>query len=121
MIWRTLIVKINEAIARADELRMNTISDEQKYTWVYELECSVCEMMGKEEPEKKFPENIGLSMPAAHEDIYVKYLCSKIDYYNGETDLYANDFAIYNEAMSEARAWYIRNHGAKSYGNWRSV
>lgn len=112
-------MKINEAIARADDLRMNTISEEQKYTWVYELECSVCEMMGKELPKKNFPEDIVLNMPEAHEDVYVKYLCAKIDYYNGETDLYANDSVIYDEAMAEARSWYIRNHGAKSYGNWR--
>ena len=112
-------MRINEAIARADELRLNTISDEQKYTWVYELECSVAEMMGKEAPGKNFPENIALLMPAAHEDVYVKYLCAKIDYYNGETELYANDSVIYDAAMAEARSWYIRTHGAKNYGNWR--
>lgn len=113
-------MRINEAIARADELRMNTISEEQKYTWVYEMECSVCEMMGKELPIKNFPDNIDLSMPAAHEDVYVKFLCSKIDYYNGESELYANDKAIYNEAMAEAGAWYIRTMGAKNNkGNWR--
>jgi hypothetical protein len=112
-------MRINDAIARADELRLNTISDEQKYTWVYELECSVCEMMGKEEPEKNFPEDIELSMPAAHEDVYVKHLCAKIDYFNGETELYANDSVIFDAAMAEARSWYIRKHGAKSYGNWR--
>lgn len=112
-------MKINETIARADELRLNTISDEQKYTWVYELECSIAEMMDKPVPQKRFPEDITLMMPAAHEDVYVKHLCAKIDYYNGETELYANDTAIYNEAMSEARAWYIRNYGAKAHGGWK--
>lgn len=110
---------INDAIARADELRLNALSDEQKYRWVYELECSVCEMMGKESPQKTFPENFELSMPSEHADVYVKYLAAKIDYYNGETALYANDLAIYNEAMDAARAWYIRNNRPVSSGGWR--
>ena len=97
---------------------MNTISEEQKYTWAYELECTVCEMMGKEMPEKNFPEDIVLSMPAAHEDVYVKYLAAKIDYYNGESALYANDQAIFQDAIADARAWYIRTHGAKNHGGW---
>ena len=111
-------MRINEAIARADELRLNTISEEQKYTWVFELECTVCEMMGRASPKKNFPEDITLSMPSEHEDVYVKYLAAKIDYYNGESALYANDQAIFQDAMADARAWYLRNYGAKNYGNW---
>lgn len=111
-------MKINDAIAHANELRLNSLSDEQKYTWVYELECSVCEMMGKEAPKKNFPENIELSMPSEHEDVYVKYLAAKIDYYNGEMNLYANDISVYEEAMDAARAWYIRNRRPASSGKW---
>lgn len=85
---------------------------------MYELECVVCEMMGKNPPVKNFPEDIVLSMPAAHEDVYVKYLAAKIDYYNGESKLYANDQAIFEDAMADARAWYIRNYGAKNHGGW---
>ena len=100
-------------------MRLNTISQEQKYTWLYEFECSVCEMMGKDTPRKNFPEDIELSMPSAHEDIYVKCLAAKIDYYNGEGALYANDQTIFEDAWADARAWYIRTHDAKNYGNWR--
>ena len=74
--------------------------------------------MGEEPPVKSFPKNIELSMPAAHEDVYVKYLAAKIDYYNGESALYANDQAIFQDAWADARAWYIRNHGAKNHGGW---
>jgi hypothetical protein len=108
-----------DAIARADSLRLNTISDEQKYTWAYEFECAVAEMMGKPAPEKKFPEDITLMMPAAHEDVYVKYLVAKIDYYTMDGEIYANDMSVFEKAWDEARAWYIRNHGAKNMGNWR--
>lgn len=109
---------INDAIAGANELRLNALSVEQKYTWIYELECSICEMMGKPSPVKNFPENITLSMPPEHEDVYVKYLAAKIDYYNGETALYANDYAVYSEAADAAQAWWIR-HNRPSGRRWR--
>ena len=111
-------MRINDAISKADELRPNVISDEQKYTWLFELECEVAEIMGKIHPHKRFPENIDLLMPEAHEDVYVKYLAAKIDYYNGESKLYANDQTIFQDAMADARAWYLRNYDAKNYGNW---
>ncbi len=75
-------------------------------------------MMGKKPPTKNFPEDIELSMPEAHEDVYVKYLAAKIDYYNGESALYANDQAIFQDAMADARAWYLRSYGARNHGNW---
>ena len=113
------MITINDAIARADELRMNAISEEQKYTWVYELECSVCEMMGKQSPKKNFPQDIELSMPDEHADVYVKYLAAKIDYYNGEAAMYANDLAIYNDAMETAQAWWARNHEPTQRSSWK--
>lgn len=112
-------MRINDAIARADALRPNVLSDEQKYTWVFELECEVSELMGRELPLTRFPENIELMMPSAHEDVYVKYLAAQIDYYNGESALYANDQAIFEDAWARARAWYVRTHEPKNYGNWR--
>lgn len=98
---------------------MNAISQEQKYTWVFEFECEVAELMGKELFAKRFPDDFELLMPSAHEDIYVKYLAAQIDYYNGESALYANDQVIFEDAWARARAWYIRNHEPKNYGNWR--
>lgn len=100
-------------------MRINAIAQEQKYTWVYEFECRVCEMTGAKYKKKNFPEDIELSMPQEHEDIYVKYLAAKIDYYNGEGELYANDQTIFEDAWADARSWYIRTHGAKNHGNWR--
>ena len=110
---------INNAIAKADSLRLNVIEQEQKYTWVYEFEARVAEMMGKEMPRKQFPLDVELMMPDEHEDVYVKYLAAKIDYYNGESALYANDQTIFEDAWADARSWYIRTHGAKNHGNWR--
>lgn len=98
------------AISRADALRMNTISEEQKAAWLSDLDGQLAEMFGIEAPKNRFPEDFPLLMPAPHEEIYQLYLICKIDYYNQEMALYANDLAVYTQALSEARAWYRRNH-----------
>ena len=106
---------INNAIAKADELRLNTISQEQKYTWAYEFECRVREMMGLDVAEKSFPDDVELSMPQAHEDIYVKYLAAKIDYYNGEIARYNNSMMMYQTAYDSYQRYYNRNHMPKGH------
>lgn len=110
---------INEAIVSADNLRMNALDEEQKARWLYELDCEFAEMMGRDIPTFKFPEKRELMLGAPHEDVYVKYLVAMIDYYNGEGELYANDISIYNDAVSKAKAWWIRHNRPKSSGNWR--
>lgn len=58
-----------------------------------------------------------LLLPAPYDRVYVLYLCSQIDYYNNETALYGNDKAVYDEAMSEAMAWWRRQHCPDNTGN----
>lgn len=107
-----------EAVRRADALRMNTVSDEQKAAWVNDLDGQLAELFGVEPPANNWPEDRVLLMPAPHEEIYQLYLICKIDYYNQEMKLYANDMAIYNTALAEALAWYRRNNRPASSGNW---
>ena len=129
----------NDAIAKANELRMNTLGDEIKAKWLAELDGQLLEMMQRDLPPKPaegeteaaedgptwptsgiWPaEDPALLMPEPHDMIYVYYLIVQIDYYSQETDLYANDMAIYNAAMRDARAWWRRNHRPRDSGNWR--
>ena len=110
---------VTQAIAAADELRLNTVSDEQKTRWVYQLECRIAEMMGEESPKYEFPTDRELAMPEEHEDIYVRYLVAMIDHFNGEDELYANDITVFEEAYADACGWWIRHHRPSSSGNWR--
>ena len=112
-------MNFNDAIARADELRLNTASDEQKTRWLYELDCRIAEMMGIVAPTWEFPCERELLLPEMHADVYVKYLVAMLDFYNGENDQYANDSAIFEHAFDEACSWWIRNHRPASSGNWR--
>lgn len=107
-----------KAIARADEIRPNTVSDEQKAAWVSDLDGQLAEMFGIEPPVDNWPEDRQLLMPAPHEEIYQLYLICKIDYYNQEMSLYANDINVYNSALAEAQAWYRRHHRPTCAGNW---
>lgn len=110
---------VSETIKRADALRMNTISDEQKAAWVCDLDGQLAEMFGIEPPANEWPKDRVLLMPSPHEEIYQLYLICKIDYYNQEMKQYANDLAVYNAALAEAQAWYRRNHRPRCDGNWR--
>ena len=110
---------LKEAIKRADALRMNTVSDEQKAAWASDLDGQLAEMFGIEPPVNNWPDDRELLMPSPHEEIYQLYLICKIDYYNQEMNLYANDLAVYNAALAEAQAWYRRKHRPRSRGNWK--
>lgn len=111
---------VNAAVRRADELRPNTVSDEQKAAWLLDLDGQLAEMFGVDAPEHTWPEKDAvLLMPAPYEEIYQLYLICKIDYYQQEMSLYANDLVFYQSALAEAKAWYRRHHAPESNQNWR--
>ena len=111
---------ITEAISRADELRLNTISHDQKVEWVMGIDRQLAEQLDKEMPAYNWPaEDDELLLPAPHDWVYVVYLCSQIDYYNNETTLYANDKVVYDAALSEALGWWRRNNCPGDSGNVR--
>lgn len=112
---------LNTAIQRANELRLNTLTDEQKAAWVWDLDNQMGEMMKIPPRPNPWPEfrDVELLMPAPHEEIYPLYLVCKIDYYNQEMGLYSNDRAIYDAAMREARAWWRRHHRPRRNRNWK--
>ena len=111
---------VREAIAAADLLRPNTLADEQKARFGYELDCDIAELQGVKQPSFVWPEtDAELLMEQPHDSIYPLYLAAKIDYYNQESAMYANDMAIFNSAYDEARAWWRRHNVPVRKGNWR--
>nr|DAT45861.1 MAG TPA: hypothetical protein [Caudoviricetes sp.] len=109
---------ITEVLSRSDELRLNTISREQKATWVAELDGQIAERLDAAAPTYHWPEEEAeLLLPSPYDRVYVLYLCSQIDYYNNETALYANDKAVYDAALSEALGWWRRGHCPPYTGN----
>ena len=101
---------VRQAIAQANTLRPNTLSDEIKSEWLNRVDGEMAQMMGKTPPQNKWPEDAPLLMPHPHDELYVLYLCARIDYYNQETTEYQNDMESYNQAVANARAWWRREN-----------
>lgn len=101
---------IQEIILEADDLRPNAVEEERKWRWVQALEREIAEFMGIAPPAGQWPED---REPLAFHrawDVYIYYLCAKIDLAEAESELYADDMALYNQAMGEARAAWRRGH-----------
>ena len=112
-------MKVSEAISRADNLRDNVLTDEQKAAWLFNLDGEIAGIMETDVPVNNWPDDAQLLMPAPHDDIYPLYLVAMIDYYSQESGLYQNDMQIFNAAMGEARAWWRRNHRPQKKEYWR--
>lgn len=54
-----------------------------------------------------------LLVPAPYDAIYLYWLESTIDYWNGETGKYNNSIELYNTAYSEFERYYNRTHVPK--------
>lgn len=103
-----------EAIKKADELRPNTFSEQQKYEWLIKEEGEIALMMNKEQPKNMYPSlTQELLMPAPFDYIYELYLICVIDFYNQESDLYQNDKTVFEEEKRNALAWYRRENMPK--------
>ncbi len=122
-------MKISEAITKADKLRDNALDSDTKAAWLRTLDGQIAENIGfssdGESPvwplEMVWPiEDAELLMPFPHDDVYTLYLVAMIDYYNGESDLYANDMAVFNTAMADARAWWQRTHRPPTHGIFKA-
>ena len=103
-------MRLFKAIERANALRPNTIEDEQKAAWIYELEGKLAETRRAPPPSRLWPDDQTLAFPPPCDNVYELYLCAMIDYANEETELYQNDIAVFNAAYSEAIAWWRRRH-----------
>lgn len=113
-------MKVSQVIVRADALRPNMIPEEQKAAWVCDLDGQLAEMMGAPLRPNRWPEeDRELLMPPPHEEIYQLYLLCRVDQYNQEMGLYANDLVSYRTALGEAQAWWRRRHRPRRRRSWR--
>jgi hypothetical protein len=110
---------IRDAIVKADSLRPNMIEHTIKADWVWECEMALADLTKVEKGVNPFPAEHELAMPVPYDNVYYLYLMTLIDYYNQDSELYANDMAMYNEAMGEARRWWRRHHLPFETSNWK--
>ena len=115
-------MKIVDVIEKVNILKPNTIDDEMKFGWLYELDKKLFNEIWNNylNEERDFEqyvmgqdENVELQVEEPYTEIYVYWLFSKIDYFQQEHDLYANDMIMYNSEYEEYSAWYLKNHEHK--------
>ncbi len=114
---------INEAIRRIDMMKPNSYSNEDKIAWLSKLDGAVkAEIIDTHEDgehivfegyDENTPKDTELLICAPYDDIYLYWLESRIDYYNGEYGRYNNTVTTYNSAYSAYERFYNRAHMPK--------
>jgi hypothetical protein len=113
-----------EAINRIDNLKPNTYSQAEKVMWLSNLDQLIKKEIidtheGAEGVEfngyrEDTPLTTELLVPAPYDEIYLFWLETKINYWNGEIGKYNNSILMYNEAYSAFAKRYNRTHLPKS-------
>ena len=122
-------MKIIEAINMIDGIKPNTFTQAEKLAWLSTLD----EMIKKEIIDTHegaevvdfagYDENTdiesALLVPAPYDEIYLFWMESKIDYWNGEKGRYNNSITMFNNAYAAYQEFYNRMH--KPLGRRRFV
>ena len=114
---------IIEAINKIDTFKPNSYTQLDKIKWLSELDGIIkTEIIdthegGTEIAFDGYDGNTEIStkllVSAPHDDIYVKWLESKIDYNNAEYGKYNNSSIAFNNAYSAFERYYNRQHMPK--------
>ncbi len=111
---------ITEAITMIDSIKPNTYTHAQKIDWLSTLD----EMIKKEIIDtheggeavdfsgygEDTDINTPLLVPSPYDEIYIFWMESKIDYWNGEGKKYNNSITMFNNAYSTYQEYYNRMH-----------
>lgn len=111
---------INEAIQRADGLRPNAYTEDDKAVWANQVESSVQRDVMKLPAESrkyfKYPEDGDkeLTLTGEWEELYVLFIVSMFDYWSQDTAKYNNSAKMYNDQFDAYKAQYIKEHPKRS-------
>lgn len=113
-------MKIIEAITMIDSVKPNTYTQAEKIAWLSTLD----EMIKKEIIDtheggeavdfhgygENTDINSSLLVPPPYDELYIFWMESKIDYWNGESAKYNNSITMFNNAYSTYQEYYNRMH-----------
>lgn len=112
---------INEAIKAADDLRKgNLFSTAQKYRWINLCESAIQTeiLLMKELTAVYVPgddEEETLLAPQPYDELYVQWLCAKIDEAQAQYEIYSNTISQYNRTIREFAKWVIKHYDPKHH------
>ncbi len=112
-----------EAINRIDSLKPNTYSQVEKIRALSVLDGLIklnlfdthegAEAVVFDGYTEETSLTTNLLVPAPYDELYLYWLESKIDYWNGEMARYNNSISMYNTAYTEFEKYYNRTHMPK--------
>ena len=113
-------MKVNEAMARIDALRPNTVDEKTKRGWLTRVDQYVfSEIVSRREGAegKTFtPYGDGEGeretlVPPPYDELYIFYLEGMIYYTTRELDKMSGSMVLYNQTMREYKNRYFSRHG----------
>lgn len=106
-----------QAIFKADELKHNSVSLEEKCDWLTEVDQTIYHhILATHEgtlpdfPQYTLNEEKELFAPPPYDALYVKYIFMKIDEATQELAKYNRSAALFAEAYQSYADWYNRMH-----------
>ena len=119
-------MKIIEAINKADELKFNAFSQEQKVSWLSRLDHMVKTQIIDTHEGGEAVDFTGydgdtdmhtiLLIPAPFDEVYLRWMEAQIDYHNGEIDKYNISITMFNTEYEAFANWYNRKYMPVSQG-----
>lgn len=114
-------MKLRELLTTVDQLRPNAFTDAEKIRMVNTVEGRIYkDILQKYEgvepifvPFEEGQEERELVVPVPFTDVYVYYLISMMDFYNGDSGRYNDSMVLYNQAWEEFQAHYLQKHTPK--------
>ena len=116
-------MKIIEAINRIDSLKANGYTQSEKVEWLSTIDGMIYDTIIKTHEgdeditfdgyKENTPIDTELLAYAPYDELYIYYLASKIDYYNGEYNKYNNSITAFNDIYREYTNDYNRKHMPK--------
>lgn len=112
---------VKELFDTIDRMRPNAYTEMEKIAMLNTLEGRIyTEIINRAEgkdlffhPFREGEEERELIVPVPYTNIYVFYLASMIDFYNGDSGRYNDSIVMYNQAWEDFAAHYRREHKPK--------
>lgn len=109
------MAKIKDVIERVDSLKPNAFSEEQKVSWLAQLEGKLAAEVflinaaGIRNFQYQYPDDMDTELLVSfpYDDLYDHWLEAQIDYANGEYDRYQNSTAMYNASYESFATWFL--------------
>lgn len=110
---------IGKILSQIDAIKPNQYTQDEKVRWLSELDAEIFDTITKTNKTDAFtPYNPSsetitsqeLLVPDDYAKVYLSYLSSKIDFWNGEYTRYNNSAVLYNNDLLSFANYWTRNH-----------